>query len=333
MVENGKAATDQDIAGLDEAAARARLSQLATQISAANSAYFQNDAPIMSDAAFDALKRENAAIEARFPHLKRQDSPSEQIGAELGEGFTKITHAERMLSLANAFDAADVTDFVAGIRRYLGLAPDAQLAFTAEPKIDGLSLSLRYENGQLISAATRGDGETGENVTANARTIADIPQRLGHAPAILEVRGEVYMGHDDFAALNARQAALGGKIFANPRNAAAGSLRQLDAAITRARPLRFFAYAWGALSAPLAATQSGAIARLADMGFATNPLTQLCPDLDAMLAHYARIEAQRATLGYDIDGVVYKLDDLGLQARLGLRSTTPRWAIAHKFPA
>ena len=333
MVENGKAATDQDIAGLDEAAARARLSQLATQISAANSAYFQNDAPIMSDAAFDALKRENAAIEARFPHLKRQDSPSEQIGAELGEGFTKITHAERMLSLANAFDAADVTDFVAGIRRYLGLAPDAPLAFTAEPKIDGLSLSLRYENGQLISAATRGDGETGENVTANARTIADIPQRLCHAPAILEVRGEVYMGHDDFAALNARQAALGGKIFANPRNAAAGSLRQLDAAITRARPLRFFAYAWGALSAPLAATQSGAIARLADMGFATNPLTQLCPDLDAMLAHYARIEAQRATLGYDIDGVVYKLDDLGLQARLGLRSTTPRWAIAHKFPA
>ena len=333
MVENGKAATDQDIAGLDEAAARARLSQLATQISAANSAYFQNDAPIMSDAAFDALKRENAAIEARFPHLKRQDSPSEQIGAELGEGFTKITHAERMLSLANAFDAADVTDFVAGIRRYLGLAPDAPLAFTAEPKIDGLSLSLRYENGQLISAATRGDGETGENVTANARTIADIPQTLGHAPAILEVRGEVYMGHDDFAALNARQAALGGKIFANPRNAAAGSLRQLDAAITRARPLRFFAYAWGALSAPLAATQSGAIARLADMGFATNPLTQLCPDLDAMLAHYARIEAQRATLGYDIDGVVYKLDDLGLQARLGLRSTTPRWAIAHKFPA
>lgn len=333
MVENGKAATDQDIAALDEAAARARLSQLATQIAAANSAYFQNDAPIMSDAAFDALKRENAAIEARFPHLKRQDSPSEQVGAELGEGFSKITHSERMLSLANAFDAADVTDFVAGIRRYLGLAPDAPLAFTAEPKIDGLSLSLRYENGQLISAATRGDGETGENVTANARTIADIPQTLGGAPAILEVRGEVYMGHDDFAALNARQAALGAKVFANPRNAAAGSLRQLDAAITRARPLRFFAYAWGALSAPLAATQSGAIARLADMGFATNPLTQLCPDLDAMLAHYARIEAQRATLGYDIDGVVYKLDDLDLQARLGLRSTTPRWAIAHKFPA
>ena len=333
MVENGKAATDQDIAGLDEATARARLSQLATQIAAANSAYFQNDAPIMSDAAFDALKRENAAIEARFPHLKRQDSPSEQVGAELGEGFSKITHAERMLSLANAFDAADVTDFVAGIRRYLGLAPDAPLAFTAEPKIDGLSLSLRYENGQLISAATRGDGETGENVTANARTIADIPQALAQAPAILEVRGEVYMGHDDFAALNARQAALGSKIFANPRNAAAGSLRQLDAAITRARPLRFFAYAWGALSAPLSATQSGAIARLADMGFATNPLTQLCPDLDAMLAHYARIEAQRATLGYDIDGVVYKLDDLSLQARLGLRSTTPRWAIAHKFPA
>ena len=334
MVENGKAAAgQQDIAGLDEAEARDRLRLLASQIAAANLAYFQNDAPIMSDADFDALKRENAAIEARFPHLKRQDSPSEQIGAQLGEGFSKITHSERMLSLANAFDAADVADFVAGIRRYLGLASDAPLAFTAEPKIDGLSLSLRYEHGQLISAATRGDGETGENVTANARTIADIPQQLSDAPTILEVRGEVYMSHEDFAALNARQAALGAKLFANPRNAAAGSLRQLDAAITRARPLRFYAYAWGALSAPLAATQSDAIARLGEMGFSINPLTRVCRDLDAMLAHYAQIEAQRATLGYDIDGVVYKLDDLGLQARLGLRATTPRWAIAHKFPA
>ena len=334
MVENGKAAAgQQDIAGLDEAEARDRLRLLASQIAAANLAYFQNDAPIMSDADFDALKRENAAIEARFPHLKREDSPSEQIGAQLGEGFSKITHAERMLSLANAFDAVDVADFVAGIRRYLGLASDAQLAFTAEPKIDGLSLSLRYENGQLISAATRGDGETGENVTANARTIADIPQQLSDAPTILEVRGEVYMSHEDFAALNARQAALGAKLFANPRNAAAGSLRQLDAAITRARPLRFYAYAWGALSAPLADTQSGAIARLGEMGFSINPLTRVSRDLDAMLAHYAQIEAQRATLGYDIDGVVYKLDDLGLQARLGLRATTPRWAIAHKFPA
>ena len=334
MVENGKAAAgQQDIAGLDEAEARDRLRLLASQIAAANLAYFQNDAPIMSDADFDALKRENAAIEARFPHLKRQDSPSEQIGAQLGEGFSKITHSERMLSLANAFDAADVADFVAGIRRYLGLTSDAPLAFTAEPKIDGLSLSLRYENGQLISAATRGDGETGENVTANARTIADIPQQLSDAPTILEVRGEVYMSHEDFAALNARQAALGAKLFANPRNAAAGSLRQLDAAITRARPLRFYAYAWGALSAPLAATQSDAIARLGEMGFSINPLTRVCRDLDAMLAHYAQIEAQRATLGYDIDGVVYKLDDLGLQARLGLRATTPRWAIAHKFPA
>ena len=334
MVENGKAAaSQQDIAGLDEAEARDRLRLLASQIAAANLAYFQNDAPIMSDADFDALKRENAAIEARFPHLKRQDSPSEQIGAQLGDGFSKITHSERMLSLANAFDAADVADFVAGIRRYLGLASDAPLAFTAEPKIDGLSLSLRYENGQLISAATRGDGETGENVTANARTIADIPQQLSDAPTILEVRGEVYMSHEDFAALNARQAALCAKLFANPRNAAAGSLRQLDAAITRARPLRFYAYAWGALSAPLADTQSGAIARLGEMGFSINSLTRVCRDLDAMLAHYAQIEAQRATLGYDIDGVVYKLDDLGLQARLGLRATTPRWAIAHKFPA
>ncbi|WP_439140024.1 NAD-dependent DNA ligase LigA [Roseicyclus sp.] len=333
MIENGKATASPDITGLDEAAARARLDMLASKIAAANLAYFQNDAPIISDAEFDALRRENAAIEARFPHLKRKDSPSEQIGAQLGEGFSKITHAERMLSLANAFDATDVADFVAGIRRYLGLAQDVPLAFTAEPKIDGLSLSLRYEDGQLVSAATRGDGETGENVTANARTIADIPQQLSDAPAILEVRGEVYMAHADFAALNDRQAASGGKIFANPRNAAAGSLRQLDAEITRVRPLQFFAYAWGQLSAPLAETQSGAIARLGAMGFAINPLTRRCDDLAAMLDHYAAIEAMRATLGYDIDGVVYKVDDLGLQARLGLRSTTPRWAIAHKFPA
>ncbi|MBF9047085.1 NAD-dependent DNA ligase LigA [Rhodobacterales bacterium LSUCC0031] len=333
MSGQGKTTAQDGVAELDEAAARARLAELAAVIAAANLAYFQNDAPIMSDAAYDALKRENADIEARFAHLKRADSPSEQIGTQPGEGFSKITHAERMLSLANAFEPADVADFVASIRRYLGLADDAPLAFTAEPKIDGLSLSLRYEDGQLVSAATRGDGETGENVTANACTIPDIPQRIANAPAVLEVRGEVYMRHDDFAALNARQTAQGGKVFANPRNAAAGSLRQLDPAITRARPLRFFAYAWGALSAPLAATQSGAIARLGELGFVTNPLTQLCTDLDALLAHYARIEGQRATLGYDIDGVVYKVDDLALQARLGMRSTTPRWAIAHKFPA
>ena len=318
---------------MNEDAARARLAELARILSRANLAYHQADAPEISDAEYDALKRENAALEAEFPHLSRPDSPSGQVGAAPSEGFAKVTHAERMLSLGNAFDAGDVVDFVRTVRNFLGLAADAPLAFSAEPKIDGLSLSLRYEGGELVQAATRGDGAVGENVTANARTIADIPHVLTGAPDLLEVRGEVYMSHADFAELNARQRAAGAKPFANPRNAAAGSLRQLDSEITRARPLRFFAYAWGALSAPLAETQIGAIARLAALGFATNPLTRLCHSTEEMLAHYARIEAARADLGYDIDGVVYKVNGLDLQRRLGLRSTTPRWAIAHKFPA
>ncbi len=318
---------------LTEAQARARLDELAKVLLSANASYYQEDAPDLSDADYDALKRENAALEARFPDLKRPDSPSEQVGAAPADGFGKLAHAERMLSLANAFDAEDVTEFVSFIRRYLNLPEDAPLAFTAEPKIDGLSLSLRYENGALVSAATRGDGAVGENVTENARTIADIPHTLKGAPDVLEVRGEVYMSHADFAALNERQVASGAKPFANPRNAAAGSLRQLDPRITRARPLKFFAYAWGQLSAPLADTQSAAIERLAALGFQTNPLTRRCDSAADLLAHYAMIEERRATLGYDIDGVVYKLDDLALQRRLGLRSTTPRWAIAHKFPA
>ncbi|MCE8508986.1 NAD-dependent DNA ligase LigA [Ruegeria pomeroyi] len=318
---------------MTEAEAAQELARLAGLLAQANLAYHTQDAPEISDADYDALKQRNAAIEARFPHLKRADSPSEQVGARPGEGFSKVTHAVRMMSLGNAFDDEDVTDFDRSIRKYLGLDTDAPLAYTAEPKIDGLSLSLRYEQGVLVQAATRGDGEVGENVTANARTIADIPARIEGAPEVLEVRGEVYMSHADFAALNTRQEAEGGKLFANPRNAAAGSLRQLDAAITRARPLRFFAYSWGELSEPLAETQMQAIERLASLGFQTNPLTRRCDDLGAMVAHYRDIEAQRATLGYDIDGVVYKLDDLSLQARLGFRSTTPRWAIAHKFPA
>jgi DNA ligase (NAD+) len=317
----------------EERDAAARLASLAEVLAAADRAYYQEDAPSLSDADYDALKRENADLEARFPHLKRADSPSDTVGAAPAEGFSKLRHALRMLSLGNAFDEADVVDFVAGVRRYLGLGPDTPLAFTAEPKIDGLSLSLRYEDGVLVSAATRGDGQVGEDVTANARTIDDIPTRIAGAPGVLEVRGEVYMSHADFAALNERQAAAGGRTFANPRNAAAGSLRQLDPEITRARPLRFFAYAWGELSQPLAETQMGAIARLAELGFVVNELTARCEDVEAMLAQYRRIEARRAGLGYDIDGVVYKLDDLALQARLGLRSTTPRWAIAHKFPA
>lgn len=309
------------------------LARLAQVLGAANEAYHTNDAPEITDAEYDAFKRRNAAIEARFPDLKRDDSPTEQVGAAPAEGFGKITHAVRMMSLANAFDEEELADFDDGIRRYLGLSADAELLYTAEPKIDGLSLSLRYESGVLVHAATRGDGSVGENVTANARTIADIPETLAGAPEVLEVRGEVYMSHADFEALNARQSERGGKTFANPRNAAAGSLRQLDAEITRARPLRFFAYAWGELSAPLAETQFGAIERLAALGFQTNPLTALCDGEGSLMAHYRKIEQMRAGLGYDIDGVVYKVNDLALQGRLGFRSTTPRWAIAHKFPA
>ena len=316
---------------LTEAEARAELARLAQAISAANTAYHTQDAPVISDADYDALKQRNAALEQRFPTLKRADSPSEKVGAPTAEGFGKVQHSVRMLSLENAFEDSDVTDFDDRVRKYLGAA--GSLFYTAEPKIDGLSLSLRYEDGVLIQAATRGDGETGENVTENARTIADIPHKIIGAPPILEVRGEVYMSHADFAALNERQVAKGDKVFANPRNAAAGSLRQLDASITAARPLRFFAYSWGAVSEPLAATQMQAINRLKTLGFQTNPLTVLCDGPQAMLDHYRKIEVQRATLGYDIDGVVYKVDDLGLQARLGFRSTTPRWAIAHKFPA
>ncbi|WP_374432566.1 NAD-dependent DNA ligase LigA [Tabrizicola sp.] len=317
---------------LTEGEARQELARLAEAIAAANTAYHTLDAPEISDADYDALKRRNAAIEVRFPGLKRADSPSDQVGAAVAEGFGKVQHRVRMLSLENAFAAEEVAEFDDRVRRFLGF--QGELHYTAEPKIDGLSLSLRYERGVLAQAATRGDGEVGENVTENAKTIADIPQRLaGDVPDVLEVRGEVYMSHADFAALNARQAANGDKTFANPRNAAAGSLRQLDPRITAARPLRFFAYSWGDHSEPLAATQFQAIQRLKLLGFQTNPLTVLCPGPDAMLAHYRLIEAQRSTLGYDIDGVVYKVDDLALQARLGFRSSTPRWALAHKFPA
>ncbi|WP_288928832.1 NAD-dependent DNA ligase LigA [uncultured Maritimibacter sp.] len=318
---------------LDEAGARAELARLADLLASANTAYHTEDAPEMSDAAYDAAKRRNAEIEARFPELKRDDSPTDQVGAAPAEGFSKVRHRVRMLSLANAFDDDDIMVFDRQVRAFLGFSAEEPLAFTAEPKIDGLSLSLRYEQGELVQAATRGDGGEGENVTANARTIDDIPQRLSGAPDVLEVRGEVYMSHDDFARLNESQSAKGGKTFANPRNAAAGSLRQLDSRITEARPLRFFAYAWGELSDPLADTQMGAIEKLADLGFSTNPLTKIVETPQAMLDHYHAIEEQRATLGYDIDGVVYKVNDLALQQRLGFRSTTPRWAIAHKFPA
>ena len=322
---------NKSVEDLTLAEAVAELKSLAQQIEAANSAYHTFDQPEISDAEYDLLKRRNAAIEARFPKARRGDSPSQKVGGALADGFGKIAHTVRMLSLENAFSDEDVQDFEARIRSFLGHSAD--LAFTAEPKIDGLSLSVRYEAGRLVSAATRGDGEKGEDVTANARTIADIPQTLIGAPDILEVRGEVYIAHQDFAQLNARLASAGEKTLANPRNAAAGSLRQLDVSITAARPLRFFAYAWGQVSTALADTQMGAINRLKSLGFQTNPLTALCHDPQGLLDIYRQIEGQRATLGYDIDGVVYKVNDLALQGRLGFRSTTPRWAIAHKFPA
>ncbi len=322
-----------DVDKLSPEQAAEELARLAEILGAANQAYHADDAPTISDAEYDRLKRRNAEIEERFADLKLDESPTDQVGARPSEGFSKVVHAVRMLSLGNAFDEEDVVAFDASVRKYLNIQPGQALTYTAEPKIDGLSLSLRYEGGRLVQAATRGDGAVGEYVTANAVTINDIPTELKNAPDILEVRGEVYMSHEDFAALNDRQAAAGEKTFANPRNAAAGSLRQLDSNITRKRPLRFFAYAWGEVSEPLGATQFEAVKKLKDFGFSVNPLTELCDGPSEMLSHYASIEEQRATLGYDIDGVVYKVNDLALQHRLGFRSTTPRWAIAHKFPA
>jgi len=321
-----------DIKNMTEDAVRKELAELSDILGKANIAYHQQDDPEISDADYDRLKRRNTALEEAFPHLIRDDSPSLQVGATVSEKFGKVTHTVAMLSLGNAFEEAEVFEFDARTRKFLGLSTD-RIAYTAEPKIDGLSLSLRYENGVLVQAATRGDGAVGEDVTANARVVSNIPHRLTGAPDLLEVRGEVYMSHSDFSALNTRQEGAGDKVFANPRNAAAGSLRQLDSAITKSRPLKFFAYAWGAFSAPLGDTQMKAINRLKELGFSTNPLTDICETPEALIAHYRRIEEQRSELGYDIDGVVYKVNDLALQERLGFRSTTPRWAIAHKFAA
>lgn len=309
------------------------LARLAEEIARHDKLYHGEDAPAVSDAEYDALKARNAAIEARFPELMREDSPSLKVGAAPSETFAPVTHAKPMLSLDNVFSDEDVVDFVASVRRFLNLAADAELVFTAEPKIDGLSMSLRYEKGRLVTAATRGDGTTGENVTANIRTIGEIPDRLkGKAPDVVEVRGEVYMRRDDFLELQKKMAETG-QTFANPRNSAAGSLRQKNPEVTKSRPLKFFAYAWGDASEPLADTQFDAVQRLGDWGFPVNPLMERCSSLEAMLAHYRAIEAQRADLPYDIDGVVYKVDRLDLQERLGFRSRSPRWATAHKFPA
>ncbi|WP_167740173.1 NAD-dependent DNA ligase LigA [Parasedimentitalea huanghaiensis] len=318
---------------LSEQDARKELLLLQENLRLADVAYHQKDSPVLSDAAYDEAKKRYLELLELFPQFDEIATLSGKVGAPAASGFGKITHSQRMLSLGNAFEDADVEDFDAGVRKYLGLSNHVSLAYTAEPKIDGLSLSIRYENGVLKQAATRGDGSVGENVTENALTIADIPHQIENAPDVLEVRGEVYMSHADFAMLNQRQIERGGKVFANPRNAAAGSLRQLDAEITRARPLKFFAYSWGEVSSPVAENQMEAIKRLKSLGFDVNPLTKLCQNPSEMIDHYHQIEAQRATLGYDIDGVVYKVNDLDLQERLGFRSTTPRWAIAHKFPA
>jgi DNA ligase (NAD+) len=337
MTETTAARDISDLGDISLDYAKRRSAVLRSLIISANDAYYRDDDPEMTDAEFDALKRELVAIETKFPEVADDESPTALVGAAPSEGFGKITHAQRMMSLGNAFTGEDVSDFRGGVARFLSASETAAMAFTAEPKIDGLSLSIRYEGGKMVYAATRGDGAVGEDVTANARVIADIPQTLAgepdDIPDVIEVRGEVYMSHAEFAALNARQTENGDKVFANPRNAAAGSLRQIDAEKTRARPLAFFAYSWGVLSEPLADTQMGAIERLKTLGFQTNPLTAVCETAEEMIAHYDAIAADRADLGYDIDGVVYKVNDLTLQDRLGFRSTTPRWAIAHKFPA
>ncbi|MCW7542199.1 NAD-dependent DNA ligase LigA [Aurantimonas litoralis] len=326
--------SDKAVETLDRDEAAAELERLAGEIAEHDRAYYREDAPTVTDAEYDALRRRNAAIEARFPELIREDSPSARVGTEVSEKFGKIRHAVPMLSLDNAFSDEDVADFAKRVRRFLKLDDDAPLAITAEPKIDGLSLSLRYEKGELVSAATRGDGATGEDVTRNARTIDDIPNRLkGRAPEVFEVRGEVYMSHAAFTDLNARQAEEGKPVYANPRNAAAGSLRQLDAGITRARKLQFFAYAWGEASEVPGETQTEVVAAIEGFGFPVNARMKRFETIEGLIAHYHAIEENRAGLGYDIDGVVYKVDNLALQKRLGFVSRSPRWAIAHKFPA
>jgi DNA ligase (NAD+) len=320
---------------LTAAQAKAEHARLQADVAAHDRRYYQEDAPSVSDAEYDRLRQRYSAIEARFPQLRTAASLTQRVGAAPSARFAKVRHPVPMLSLDNAFAEGEVRDFVGRIRRFLRLSDDDEIAFSAEPKIDGLSMSLRYERGTLVTGATRGDGNEGEDVSANIKTLADVPQRLkGRGiPAVCEVRGEVYMTKHAFLALNKRQAETGGQIFANPRNSAAGSLRQKDASITASRPLGFFAYSWGEMSGMPADTQSGMIKWFEACGFKTNPLTKLCRGLDALLKFHHEIEAQRGTLDYDIDGVVYKVDRLDWQERLGFVSRSPRWAVAHKFPA
>jgi len=330
-----KGAKEKSVDKLSSKEASAELERLAGEIAQHDSAYYQKDAPVISDAEYDALRRRNDAIEARFPDLVREDSPSKTVGAAPVGAFGKVAHKVAMLSLSNGFDDEDVIEFWNRIRRFLNLKDDEALEVTAEPKIDGLSASLRYEKGRFVVGATRGDGREGENVTENLRTIADIPEKLHgkNIPDVFEVRGEVYMSHADFAALNKRQEEAGKPVFANPRNAAAGSLRQLDPKITASRPLRFFAYAWGDASEVPGETQADVMAAFTKWGFEVNPLFGVSNTIEDIIAFYHKVEEGRADLGYDIDGVVYKVNRLDWQQRLGFVSRSPRWALAHKFPA
>jgi len=334
MARAAKAKKQIEVADLTKAQAKVEWKRLALELEGHDRRYYQDDAPTVTDAEYDALRQRFNAIEKRFPEFVSPDSPSQKVGAAPSGRFRKVRHAVPMLSLDNAFAEEDVREFVGRIVRFLKL-PDEQIDFSAEPKIDGLSMSLRYERGEMVTAATRGDGAEGEDVTANIRTLEDVPQKLKgrNIPDICEVRGEVYMTKQAFLALNERQKAEGGTIFANPRNSAAGSLRQKDPSITASRPLGFFAYAWGEISAMPADTQSGMIKWFEHCGFKTNPLTRLCHSVDELIAFHHKIEQQRGGLDYDIDGVVYKVDRLDWQERLGFVSRTPRWAIAHKFPA
>ena len=315
--------------------AEKRIAWLSREIRAADALYYQDDNPALTDAEYDALRKELIALEREHPHLIRKDSPTQSVGVKPSGKFGKIKHSVPMLSLDNAFSDEDVSDFVARIKRFLSLAEDAQLALTAEPKIDGLSAALRYEKGKFISGATRGDGQVGEDVTANLATLDTVPKTLNGSnfPDVLEIRGEVYIAHADFETMNAAQAAAGKSEYKNPRNAAAGSLRQIDPSVTASRPLKFFAYTWGEVSTPFAETQMEAVAKMADWGFSVNQQMRRHAGPKEMVTHYTEILNDRAGLGYDIDGVVYKVDELALQERLGFVSRAPRWAIAHKFPA
>ena len=314
--------------------AEQELARLVAEIANHDQSYYQTDAPTVSDADYDSLRHRNRDIEARYPNLVREDSPSEKIGAAVTSGFSKVNHAVPMLSLGNAFNDEDVHDFFGRIRRFLGLKDDQQIDIVAEPKIDGLSISLRYENGEFKLAATRGDGREGENVTPNVATMHEISKTIAAAvPDVLEVRGEVYLGHAAFQSINEQRERDNEANFANPRNAAAGSLRQLDSSITAQRPLQMFAYAWGELSDPVAETQWEFLQTLKRWGFPVNPLARICTSAEDAVAYHQEISELRSDLDYDIDGIVYKVNRLDWQQRLGFVSRAPRWAIAHKFPA